>query len=66
MAIRARQYAQLHRLRNYDAIHLASAVEARADVLMTWDRDFPHGQTIDGVWIDVPYEPGEPSLFSLS
>ena len=58
VAIRARDYAHKYGLKNFDAIHLASAVEAGADVLMTYDSDFPHDQSIDDVWIDKPYFPG--------
>jgi predicted nucleic acid-binding protein len=45
-------------LGNYDAIHLASAVAAGADVLMTADKGFPRGRQVEGVWVDEPYEPG--------
>jgi predicted nucleic acid-binding protein len=65
LAIRARQYTQTLRLKNYDAIHLASATEAQADVFMTWDTDFARGTAVDGVWIDEPYEPGDPPLFTM-
>ncbi|MGV9805560.1 type II toxin-antitoxin system VapC family toxin [Micromonospora chersina] len=63
VALRARRYAYTYRLANYDAVHLAAAVEGNADVLMTWDRDFPSGRSIDGVWVDRPYEVGDPTLF---
>lgn len=62
VAIRARRYAWSRKLNNYDAVHLASAVEYPADVFMTADTDFPIGTTVDGVWIDRPYEPGDPPL----
>ncbi|MBN1172480.1 MAG: type II toxin-antitoxin system VapC family toxin [Micromonosporaceae bacterium] len=58
VALRARRYAHHYRLKNPDAIHLASAVEAEVDVLMTYDADFPHAQSVEGVWIDDPYFPG--------
>ena len=46
-------------MKNPDAIHLASAAIGGADVLMTWDlKKFPHGQEVDGVWVDEPYIPG--------
>ncbi|MET8359349.1 type II toxin-antitoxin system VapC family toxin [Micromonospora sp. NPDC005171] len=63
VAVRARRYAYTYRLSNYDAVHLASAVVASVDVLMTGDTDFPHGRSIDGVWVDEPYAPGDPTLF---
>lgn len=63
VALRARKYAHSYKLNNPDAIHLASAVEADADVFMSTDNDFPRGRHVDGVWIDEPYEPGDPTLF---
>jgi predicted nucleic acid-binding protein len=63
LAIRARGYTRAYRLKNYDAVHLASAVEVGAEVLMSYDGDFPKRTTVDGVWIDDPYEPGDPALF---
>lgn len=59
VALRARAYTHRYGLANYDAIHLASAVQAQVDVLMTFDRGFPRGQRVDGVWIDEPYQPGD-------
>lgn len=48
-----------------DAIHLASAIVAAADVLMTWDgKDFPLGRTIEGVYVSEPYLLGDPDLFT--
>lgn len=64
LAIRARRYAHQYSLKNSDAVHVASAVEASADVLMTSDKGFKLGRReIDGVWIDEPYTPGDPRLF---
>jgi predicted nucleic acid-binding protein len=54
----ARKLAYMYQLKNYDAIHLASAVDAGVDVLMTWDKGFPLGQRVEGVWVDEPYEFG--------
>lgn len=64
VAFRARKIALQEGLRNYDAIHLACAVEGAADVLMTCDEDFPVGRSVEGVWIDQPYAPGGPDLFN--
>lgn len=61
VAVRARHMAVKYNLKNYDAMHLASAVEYPADVMMTWDLDFKGPRQIEGVWIDQPYEPGRPS-----
>jgi predicted nucleic acid-binding protein len=63
--LRARRYAQSHRLHNYDAVHMACAVEASVGVLMTSDKDFPRGQHIDGVWVDEPYIPGDEPIPGL-
>ena len=52
----ARKLARNHRLRPPDAIHLASAIKAQADELLTWDEgDFPINTTIDAVTIKLPY-----------
>ncbi|MEW2384504.1 type II toxin-antitoxin system VapC family toxin [Micromonospora sp. NPDC047707] len=64
IALRAREYAYRHRLGNYDAIHLASAVEAGVNVMMTWDKELLRARYVDGVWIEEPYEIGDPTLFS--
>lgn len=67
VALRARKLAYERRLKNYDAIHLASAIEADADVLMTTDTDdFPCGTLVQGVWVDKPYMPGDPVLFNFN
>src|SRR5690349_21325333 len=58
VAVRARRLAVTYGLKNYDALHLASAVEYPAEVLMTWDDDFKGPRLVEGVWIDEPYEPG--------
>ncbi len=64
VALRARE---LHLTKQYeaaDAIHVASAIEAAADVLFTLDEDdFPIGTRVGDVWVDLPYLPGGPSLF---
>lgn len=50
VAREARRLSRAHRLRGADAIHLASAIRASCDVLMTWNKnDFPIGQTVEGV-----------------
>ncbi|HET8684400.1 MAG TPA: type II toxin-antitoxin system VapC family toxin [Micromonosporaceae bacterium] len=62
VALRARRYTSEYGMKNYDAIHLASAAQVPVDVLMTGDKGFRRGQRIDGVWVDEPYEPGEERL----
>jgi len=52
----ARRLARKYGLRPADAVHLASAIKAKADELLTWDGDnFPMNQTIEGVTIKLPY-----------
>lgn len=63
IALRAREYAYMHHLGNYDAIHLASAAEAGVNVMMTWDKGLLRARCVDGIWIEEPYEIGEPTLF---
>ncbi|MEU4715517.1 type II toxin-antitoxin system VapC family toxin [Micromonospora purpureochromogenes] len=63
IALRARRYAYSYSLGNYDAVHLASAVEAGADVLMTWDKDLKRVRLVDGVWVHEPYDIGDATLF---
>ncbi len=61
--MKARELALRHGMRNYDAIHLAHAITAGADVLMTTDQGFPLDSAVEGVWVCAPYFWGEPSLF---
>lgn len=59
----ARRLARNHGLRPPDAVHLASAVKARADELLTWDENhFPINTTIEGVTIKLPYWFGQMKL----
>lgn len=63
VALKARELALRHGMKNYDAIHLAHAIMAGADVLMTTDKGFPLEAEVDGVWIGAPYFWGDPTLF---
>jgi len=63
VALKARELALRHGMKNYDAIHLAHAVMAGADVLMTEDKGFPLDTEVEGVWIGEPYFWGTPTLF---
>lgn len=63
VALMARHLALRHGMKNYDAIHLAHAVVAGADVLMTSDEGFPLESEVDGVWVCEPYIWGDPTLF---
>lgn len=63
LARQARKLSRAHRLRGADAIHLASAIRASCDVLMTWNKnDFPIGQTVDGVDVREPFLFGQATL----
>lgn len=61
LAEHARKLARTHNLRPADAIHLASAIRARADEFLTWDKDFPK-ITIEAVTIKEPYWFGQTSM----
>ena len=51
----ARQFRREYGLKVADAIHLASAVFARVDVFVTTnDKDFPIGDSVQGVQVDYP------------
>lgn len=63
VALKARNLALRHGMKNYDAIHLAHAVMAGADVLMTSDEGFPRDTDVEGVWVCEPYIWGDPTLF---
>lgn len=63
VALKARELALRCGMRNYDAIHLAHAVMAGADVLMTTDKGFPLDSDVEGVWVCAPYYWGAPTLF---
>jgi predicted nucleic acid-binding protein len=63
VALKARDLALRHRMKNYDAIHLAHAIMAEAEVLMTTDKGFPLETEVDGVWVGKPYYWGPATLF---
>lgn len=63
IAREARRLSREHRLRGADAIHLASAIRADCDVLMTWNsNDFPWGRAIDGVELREPFLFGQRTI----
>jgi predicted nucleic acid-binding protein len=66
VAMRARRYCGQYGLKPMDAIHLASAVEAEAQVMWTLDKGFGAvlGTSVEGVWVDQPYEAGQAFLFT--
>lgn len=63
VALHARKIAYTHGLKNYDAIHVASAAAAGAEVLFTRDTQMCGRGRIEGVCICEPYEIGGPTLF---
>ena len=65
VALAARRVAHAYPLKNWDAMHLASAIEGGVDVFMTADSDFRRGEFFDGVWVDEPYIPGDQPLTGL-
>lgn len=64
IALKSRDLAVQFGLKPADAVHLASAVVAGAEVFMTCDKGFPRGQLVEQVWVDEPYPYGGPNLFS--
>ena len=67
VAREARRLSREHRLRGADAIHLASAVRASCQVLMTWNKnDFPIGRMVDGVEVREPFLFGQGRLDDVS
>jgi len=59
----ARQVARQHGFRPPDAVHMASAIIAGADELLTWDeKDFSINHTIEGVAIKLPYWFGQTKM----
>lgn len=50
-------------MKTWDSIHLATAIIAKADVLIVRDRKFPFGD-YEGVWITEPFDIDEDKLFS--
>jgi hypothetical protein len=39
LALEAGELAQLHALRGYDAVHLASALSVEQSLMVTWDAE---------------------------
>jgi len=52
-----------HGLTTWDAIHLATAILAKVDVLIVRDHKFPGGN-YEGVWITGPFDIDEDKLFT--
>ena len=54
IAVRARRIAREHRLKPPDAVHVAIALQAEADVFVSWDDHFL-GRTVHGLACRRPY-----------
>ncbi|WP_327047010.1 PIN domain-containing protein [Microbispora sp. NBC_01189] len=63
VGLKAREIAYTYRLKTPDAIHVASAIHAGAEVLFTRDGQMRGRGRIEGVLICEPYEIGEPTIF---
>ncbi len=50
-------------LTTWDAVHLATAIIARVDILVVRDGKFPKGM-VEGVWVTGPYDIDDDKLFS--
>lgn len=57
-AVLARRLRVDHALRAADAVHLATAIRGRADVLLTWDRRLLKVGDSEAVPVREPYWPG--------
>lgn len=60
IARKARDVSRPHSLKPVDAIHLATAVRAGADQLLTWDEAFADGIVLEGVTCHRPHLVGLP------
>lgn len=65
VARKAGELRVAHGLKTWDAIHLATAIVARVDVLIARDRKFPKNQ-IEGVYVTEPFDIDGDKLFSGS
>lgn len=53
-----------HRMSTWDAVHLATAILAKVDVLVVRDGKFPKGDC-EGVWVTGPFDLNEGNLLGL-
>ncbi len=60
-AEKARDLARNYGLRPADAVHLATAIKAKADQLLAWDNRFPKGN-FEGVLVTEPHWMGQEKL----
>jgi predicted nucleic acid-binding protein len=62
VARRAADLRAEHGRKTWDAIHLATAIVSRTDVVFVRDTKFPTGRTIDGVYVTEPYDVDDDQL----
>ena len=62
LAVEARRLARLHDLKPADAVHLASAVRGKADILLRWNHRFKVSEEITELEVCDPYWWGEATL----
>jgi predicted nucleic acid-binding protein len=62
LAVESRRLARLHNLKPADAVHLASAVRAQADILLRWNHRFRVDDGITEIEVCDPYWWGEAAL----
>lgn len=58
----ARRLGWRYGLRAGDAIHLATAVRRNVEYFMAYDKQYPHGETVEGVAVGRPRIVWQPSL----
>jgi len=60
LALEARRIARAHGLKPTDAVHLASAIRGKADIVFRWDDRFvTGGDTVEGIKVTEPYWTGQ-------
>ena len=59
----ARRLGWEHGLRAADAVHLATAVRRNAAYFMTFDKGYPHGQSVDGTLVCEPRVVWPPTIY---
>jgi predicted nucleic acid-binding protein len=65
VAHRAAAYAGEYTMKTWDAVHLATAVAGRCDVLFALDGRFPLDVVVDGTLVSRPYDLDGPHLFNV-
>jgi len=65
VALEARKLARVHGLKPADAVHLASAIRAKADVLFRYDDRFASANEVAGLALCEPFWFGDASFPEL-